>query len=218
MDGGYETKITNVSIKHTKIGIRIKYGSDNGASNADISNVNIVGNGDADSTGVLCRGSGNTLTNMRIAYVQYGVHLTGGQNTLDNIHPLYGKYRELNADNYISSIGFWEEVGGNFYDNAYSDQFATAFNICGDSSVFENCFSFWYADYGTQTGFYCTGKFNSVINSPRISFNGSGTNHVFFYTKEHGSGDIITPIFNYKKCSPSSNNYSHYIENSEIIY
>ena len=45
IDGGRETRIENVSIKHTQIGIHIKHGANNGSSDADVCNVNITGNG-----------------------------------------------------------------------------------------------------------------------------------------------------------------------------
>ena len=47
----------------------IKKGANNLSSDADITGVNIVGNGTTDSIGVLIEGFDNTLTNMRIANV-----------------------------------------------------------------------------------------------------------------------------------------------------
>ena len=49
IDGGRETSIHDVSIKHTKIGIHIKPGANSFSSDADIFQVNIVGNGTPDS-------------------------------------------------------------------------------------------------------------------------------------------------------------------------
>ena len=67
VDGGRETYIRNINIKNAHIGIHIKHGANNGSSDADISGVNITGNGTPDSIGVLLEGYDNTLTNMRIA-------------------------------------------------------------------------------------------------------------------------------------------------------
>ncbi|MCI8387698.1 MAG: hypothetical protein HFE63_04450, partial [Clostridiales bacterium] len=73
IDGGRETVIRDVSIKHTKIGVHIKFGANSGSSDADIYGVNIIGDGAPDSIGVLIEGFDNTLTNMRIADVHTGV-------------------------------------------------------------------------------------------------------------------------------------------------
>lgn len=75
IDGGRETKIENVSIKHVRVGVHIKYGANNGSSDADVSDVNITGNGKVNSIGLLVEGYDNTFTNMRIADVHIGVHL-----------------------------------------------------------------------------------------------------------------------------------------------
>ena len=80
IDSGRETRVENLSIKHTKIGLHIKLGANSGSSDADICNVNIVGPGTTDTIGVLIEGMDNTLTNMRIAYVHTGVKIVRGGN------------------------------------------------------------------------------------------------------------------------------------------
>ena len=80
IDGGRETHVHNVSIKHTIVGIHIKRGANSGSSDADITQVNIVVSGDTDSIGVLLEGYDNTLTNMRIANVFVGVKLCSSGN------------------------------------------------------------------------------------------------------------------------------------------
>ena len=144
IDGGRETCIRNTSIKNARIGVHIKYGANNGSSDADITGVNITGNGAADSIGVLIEGFDNTLTNMRIADVFTGVEIRGGGNMLRNIHPLfllrpetYGRYEE--------SVGFRILHGMNWFDYCYSDQFAVGFHTQG-GGVLKNCFCWWYSD------------------------------------------------------------------------
>ena len=73
IDSGRETKIRDVSIKHTKIGIHIKRGTNSGSSDSDIMSVNVVGNKARDSIGVLVEGFDNTLSNMRLADVYVGI-------------------------------------------------------------------------------------------------------------------------------------------------
>lgn len=121
IDGGRETKIENVSIKHVRVGVHIKYGANNGSSDADVSDVNITGNGKVNSIGLLVEGHDNTFTNMRIADVHIGVHLKTGGNSLRNIHPLYifGKDQV-----YDSSCGFVIASENNFLNYWVLPQFS----------------------------------------------------------------------------------------------
>lgn len=89
IDGGRETVIQNVSIKHVNIGVHVKRGANNGSSDADVSSVNIVGTNTTSSIGLLIEGYDNTFTNMRIASVNVGVMIKSAGNMLRNIHPLY---------------------------------------------------------------------------------------------------------------------------------
>ena len=75
IDGGRETYIRGTNIKNAFVAIHIKHGANNGSSDADISGVNITGNGSPDSIGVLLEGYDNTLTNMRIADVRNHRHV-----------------------------------------------------------------------------------------------------------------------------------------------
>lgn len=143
IDGGRETCIRDVSIKNACVGVHIKYGANSGSSDADITGVNITGNGALDSIGVLIEGFDNTLTNMRIANVFTGVEVRGGGNMLRNIHPLYYLHPELN-DRYEESVGFRVMHGMNWFDYCYSDQFAVGFHTQG-GGVFKNCFCWWYS-------------------------------------------------------------------------
>ncbi len=218
IDGGRETRIANVSIKNTLVGLHVKHGANNGSSDADICNVNIVGNGEIESIGLLVNGFDNTFTNMRIARVQVGVKLLGGGNFIRNVHPLYVRHNKIGETNYADSIGFDERCGGNFYDNAYSDQFATGFSIAGSSSILDNCFVFYYANHGKQTAFNCRGTFTSIINNPRVNFSArEEKDATFFYTENHGSGKITNPMFSPNGCVNGKNNYSEYFSNEDII-
>ena len=214
IDSGRETSIRNVSIKHTYIGLHIKTGANSNSSDADIDTVNIVGNNKAGSMGVYCIGFDNTLTNMRIANVQTGVRLEGAGNFLRNIHPLmiYGGM----GYNYVDSIGFDDESGGNWYDFCYSDQFAVGFRMRGGTlSTYQTCFCFWYKKDVMQVGFKSVNKdntnqlakMNSTIWNSKVNLNDtgvangvvvpSGTTIVRAYLQATtgGGGRIECPIF-----------------------
>lgn len=144
IDGGRETRVQNVNIKNASVGLHIKYGANNGSSDADILNVNITGNGERDSVGVFIEGFDNTLTNMRIANVFTGVIVIGGGNMLRNIHPLL-YMNKASVEHYEKTAGFSVLNPMNWFDYCYSDQYSTGFETTG-GGIFKNCFSWWYSD------------------------------------------------------------------------
>ncbi len=144
IDGGRETYVRNTNIKNAQTGIHIKYGANSGSSDADISGVNITGNGSVDSIGVLLEGYDNTLTNMRIAAVFTGVEVRSGGNMLRNIHPLFSIRPDTYA-RYRESVGFRiGKDGNNWFDYCYSDQFSVGFETEG-GGILKNCFCWWYS-------------------------------------------------------------------------
>ena len=223
IDSGRETAIRNLSIKRTQIGINIKSGANSGSSDADISNVNIVGNAMPNSIGVLITGYDNTLTNMRIAAVQTGVKLVGAGNFLRNIHPLYIYAGELHSKDpehydgvehidYSQSVAFYEESNNNWYDICYSDQFAVGFRIGnGSTSLFNSCFCLWYSNNGNkEIGFQAAGAFNAMIVNSRVSFRGGVANTAFLQEgASGGNGVILYPIFSESNCADKS--YQKYL-------
>ncbi len=186
IDSGRETAVRNVSIKNAVIGIHIKYGANNSSSDADISDVNIIGTGGTDSIGLLVEGYDNTFTNMRIGNVFTGVYLKSSSNSLRNIHPLY--YSDYT--DYENSCGFLDEGGNNIYDFCYSDQFCNGFRTVGNaSSIFDNCFCFWYSGSGgKEVAFKADGKFNSVVSNLRSNFRDDTRNAVLEVGKPGGNG------------------------------
>ena len=172
VDSGRETRIIGTSVKHARIGIRIKHGANSGSSDCDIRDVNIVGTGGTDSVGVLLEGYDNTLTNMRIANVFIGIDLRSAGNFLRNIHPLYTS----DYSDYQNSAAFYDHAGNNWYDNCYSDQFAVGFRT-GDNidSVYDCCFAYWYSPkQDRHTGFKSDGRFSSTVKDYKIGFRGDG--------------------------------------------
>lgn len=189
INGGRETAVRNVSIKHTVVGLHIKHGANSGSSDADIMGVNIIGTGGTNSVGVLIEGYDNTLTNMRIGNVFVGVHLKSGGNVLRNIHPLY--YSDYT--DYQNSCGFLSERGDNWYDFCYSDQFGVGFrtkeNGCG---FYNDCFCFWYAARGgTQTAFKADKKFNAVVTNFRIGFRNTSVTNIILTVGEAGGNGTL---------------------------
>ena len=145
VDSGRETFIRNLSIKSAVVGIHIKYGVNSGSSDADVWGVNITGNGTKDALGLLVEGLDNTFTNMRIGHVFTGVELRSGGNALRNVHPLYN-IQPASYPYYDECVGFKMIKGlTNWFENCYSDQFATGFRTYNGGGYYTNCYSFWYS-------------------------------------------------------------------------
>ena len=189
IDGGRETQIKDVSIKHTRVGIHIKHGANSGSSDSDIMGVNIVGNRARNSIGVLLEGYDNTLSNMRIADVHIGVEVRSSGNSMRNIHPLY----TCDYTDYEESTGFWDKGGNNWYSFCYSDHFGTGFRTARNvSSTMDSCFCFWYAAKGQrQLAFRADERFTSLMTNFRVGFHpASATNVVLQVGQPGGSGRI----------------------------
>ncbi len=216
IDSGRETRVENLSIKHTKIGLHIKRGANTGSSDCDICNVNIYGNGEPDSVGLLIEGMDNTFTNMRIARVQVGVKLLVGGNHLRNIHPLYGS--AYGWDNYKESVAFLDlSWGDNRYDFCYSDQYATGFYLkSGIPCIFHDCFVYWWKTVeGGQTGFRTDGKFSSVLNCCRVTLRADSDNPNFMLVGEKGgNGIIIAPLMN--EALTKDKSYKDYLQGAVL--
>ena len=199
VDSGRETRIEKLSIKHTHIGINIKWGTNNRSSDADIVDVNIVGNDKIGSIGVLIDGCDNTLTNMRIASVQIGIKNLASSQFMRNIHPLYIFRGELASEEaYKDSYGFWDNAPHQiWYNNCYSDQFATGFRMKdGARLTYSDCFCFWYTSKGgKQYGFEADGRFHSIIRNSNVQLRDDAPNSAYLYVKEEGGkGRVESPI------------------------
>ena len=178
IDSGRETKVQNTAIKHTVVGLRIGFGANSGSSDADIRDINIIGNNTAEAVGMLIEGFDNTFTNIRIGCVYQGVIMRSAGNSLTNIHPLF----QIGWDNYDGSCGFVEESNNNLYTYCYSDQFQTGFKIIGNGrSIYDNCFAYWWSGAGGNcTGFKVEGdSFNSIVTNLRIDFREDTDNTVY---------------------------------------
>ncbi len=216
VDGGRETRISDLSMKNIgMVGLHVKYGVNGGSSDIDVTNVHIVADGLDGSIGVVCRGHDNSFSNMRINGFQTGFKISGGGNFIEHVHPLYyssidsetgvnnGKNDDkyLSEADYISTVAFHEtQIGNNFYDNAYSDQYRTGFIIAdGSMSSYDTCFAMWWSDWGPQSGFYAAGNFHGIIDSARVDFSHSVVDECTFFSAGSSGclGVVINPIYNH---------------------
>ncbi|MBE6593129.1 MAG: hypothetical protein E7642_03950 [Ruminococcaceae bacterium] len=199
IDSGRETVIEKVSIKNTFIGIHIKHGANGNSSDADVQNVNIVGNSKKGSIGVLIEGSDNSFTNMRIAAVQFGFKILASSQLLKNIHPLYTFGGDLADDEvYKESCAFWDDTWTHgIYNCCYSDQFAVGFRMRdGARQIYTDCICYWYSGRGGKAvGFHCDGRFNSVLRSCNVFDRHECSFKAYLtVTQEGGQGVISHPL------------------------
>jgi len=217
-DGIWVMNAGNVSIRYNSIkfaviGIRTVGDENHNGPTVDVHTSNIVGNNTVESIGVLLETNGNTLTNMRIYANQICIKLTGSDNFLRNLHPLYAYSETIDWRNtYNDSVAFYDVGTRNFYDNCYNDQFATGFYIGKDTaSVYDCCFNFWYRGtndgepVGDHNAFVCEGQFNSVIRfasadfthaNPTEKFSGSANCNFLLVGEDGGAGKIDNVYFN----------------------
>ena len=213
IDSGRETKVQNTAIKHTVVGLHIKYGANSGSSDADISDINIIGNSAENSVGILLEGYDNTLTNIRIGYVRTGVIVRSGGNCLTNIHPLF----QIDWDLYEGSCGFVEEASNNLYTYCYSDQFQIGFRITGTGrSVYDNCFCYWWSGAGGKcTGFKVENdSFNATVTNTRIDFR-SDTDNTVYDGPTKGSGTFRDLLIDENRIN-ADRTYRVFSENSPL--
>jgi hypothetical protein len=196
-----------ISIKNAVVGIHVKADENGNGPTADVHTVNIVGSGTVDSYGVILDTNDNTLTNMRIASNQIAIKLTGSENFLRNLHPLYIFEDGLNPpETYKDSVAFYDVGKRNFYDNCYNDQFATGFYFGKDTaSVLDCCFNYWYSEkHAVHNSYVCEGQFNCIIrySSSDVGHADKGTECNFLLVGEAGGkGTIDTVYYNPNKVS-----------------
>lgn len=196
IEGGRDILVSNMAINNAPCGIHIK-SVDNAVNDvgADIENVNIMGDGSADSVGILVEGSNNNLTNIRAFRVSAGMKCT--ESGSDNIFRSIGAIATESAASDAALAGFVDLSTGNHYDACYSDQFATGFSFGTEArSVYNDCFVTWRgAENGYHVGFGATGKLNAVISNCTVGHTDDvATDAYILVAEEGGEGVVLYPI------------------------
>ena len=206
------------SIKNAVVGVYVKANEDGSGPCADVHTVNIVGSLTVDSIGIHVETNGNTLTNMRIASNQIAVKMSGSDNFLRNLHPLY-IFGAFSTESYADSCAFYDEGSRNFYDNCYNDQFAVGFYMSENTaSVYDCCFNYWYStNYGIHISYYAEGQFNSTIRSSSsdTSHASEGTRCEFLVVGEKGGKGVIEAVY-FNPNNVSDKAYLDYIVDEPI--
>ena len=194
IESGRETRVRDVSMKNVCLGLRVKYGANNGSSDCDVRDVHIVGNRAPDSVGVLVEAHDNSFLNMRIADCRVGVRIRGGGNRFTNVHPLWTSPWEQ----FEGSIGFDDGSSANTYAYSYADHFENGWRFRKNSSrsVMTQCIAFWYAaNPGRRhTAIRCDGAFCALCSDMQFGFRGKeAVNTILSVGAPGGDGFIADP-------------------------
>ena len=171
VEGATKADIRYTSIKFATVGIYVKSGDTEIQPVVDVYNVNVIGTAAEDSMGVVLETDSNTLTNMRLVSNHISIMVSGSNNILRNLHPLYSGHSTNDWERYYNtSVAFYDTGACNFYDSCYNDQYSIGFYMGTDTaSVYESCFNFWFRGSRTENhilnhiSFKAEGEFNSFV-------------------------------------------------------
>ena len=196
IESGRETRVQNVAIRNAHTGIHIKRGANSGSADCDVRDVNMTGNNEPDSIGLLVEAHDNTFTNIRCVDFATGVKIRGSCNLLANIHPLCS--RTSNRRFFDRTVGFDDDANNNSYLRCYSDQFSTGwlFGRKSGNAVLDGCICFWYdSDPGKRhTAIRCEGRFRALVSGLWAGFRDNRAENAVLLVGESGGNGAIRDI------------------------
>lgn len=175
-----QTYIKNIKINHCPlIGINIVNGSNNNSADALVSNCIIIGTNNTQAIGLNVSAADNLFENIRIFHCKYGVYITGGGNHFNNIHCL-ATSNDLN-ENYENMVAFYIKGNYNYFNYAYSDNYATGFYLDGlRRTMVSDYYCYYWADDDTHqhTAIQCSSRMTGRFNNVHCRFPAAGTNTI----------------------------------------
>lgn len=196
IESGRETRVQNVAIKRCHVGIHVMRGANSGSADCDIRDIDMTGDNEPGSVGLVVEAHDNTFTNFRMVDFQTGVWLRGSGNFLTNVHPLLS--RVSNQKFFDDTVGFDDDGGNNSYLRCYSDQFSTGwlFGPKSGNAILDGCIVYWYdSDQGHRhTAIRCEGAFKAMVTGMWFGFrNTQAVNTILSVGEEGGKGFIADP-------------------------
>ena len=196
IESGRETRVQNVAIKRCHIGIHVMRGANGGSADCDIRDIDMTGNNEPGSIGLLVEAHDNTFTNFRMVDFQTGVRIRGSGNFLTNIHPLLS--RVSNNRFFDDTVGFDDNGDNNSYLRCYSDQFSTGwlFGLKSDNADLDGCFVYWYdSDPGKRhTAIRCETQFRALVDDLWAGFRDTKATNAVLLVGEPGGHGVIRDI------------------------
>lgn len=214
---GRHTYISNITITNfINSGIYIAPGANNGSSDADITNVILIGTADVDNIGLNIAGSDNVVKNVRADSVRTGVYMTGTGNYLDSVHPLF----IYNPSYYDTSIGFNIASNANNFTDCYADGFRIGFHFDDPAyTTMTDCTVFWYSNSMLEnTAIECTNNFHANVKGLTVRFRETATTREVLKTGyDYGHGHITGYTSKYN-LEPTESKYKYFIMDQPETY
>ena len=170
-------------------------GANSGSADCDIRDIDMTGDNEPGSVGLVVEAHDNTFANFRMVDFQIGVRLRGSGNFLTNVHPLLSHVS--NRKFFDHTVGFDDNNSNNSYLRCYSDQFSTGwiFGPKSGNAILDGCIVYWYSDPGRRhTGLRCEGAFKAMLTGMWFGFrNTQAVNTILSVGAEGGKGFIADP-------------------------
>ena len=196
IESGRETRVQNVAIKRCHVGIHVMRGANGGSADCDIRDIDMTGNNEPGSIGLLVEAFDNTFTNFRMVDFQTGVKTTGAGNFFTNVHPLLSAVS--NRKFFDDTAGFVDNSDNNSYVRCYSDQFSTGwlFGAKSDNADLDGCFVYWWdSNPGKRhTAMRCEGPFKALVDDLWAGFRDTKATNAVLLVGEAGGHGVIRDI------------------------
>ncbi len=196
IESGRETRVQNVAIKRCHIGIHVMRGANSGSADCDIRDIDMTGDNEPGSIGLLVEAHDNTFTNFRMVDFQIGVRIRGSGNFLTNIHPLLSGVS--NRKFFDDTVGFDDDSTNNSYLRCYSDQFSSGwlFGPKSDNADLDGCFVYWYdSNPGKRhTAIRCETQFRALVDDLMAGFRNTQATNAVLLVGEPGGHGVIRDI------------------------
>ena len=217
IESGRETRVQNVAIKRCHVGIHVMRGANGGSADCDIRDIDMTGDNEPGSIGLLVEAQDNTFTNLRMVDFQTGVVMKGSGNFLANVHPLLSGVS--NRRFFDDSVGFRDLGDNNSYLRCYSDQFSTGwlFGSGSENADLDGCICYWWdSNPGKRhTAIRCEGRFTALVDNLWAGFRDTkATNTVLSVGEAGGKGFIADPRAREDILNDPSDTFRDYLRGS----
>lgn len=199
IDAGREILISKIKIVNASVGINIAYGINNGSSDIDVEDIDIIGYGSR-SKGMVVDGYDNNVVDVRISDVATGIQ-TGNGNFFRGVSVKLTE-NPSGSITYGSTIGFQVNSGNNWFYSCTTENVATAFSIGTSSDVIIKDFNIrWTRAQGAQTAIRVTGRrFAATCSNGIIDFYDASTENSILSGATNGSGKFLDVIVDTSLC------------------
>lgn len=191
IDSGRESLVRGVKIINTTVGISVPDGANNGSSDMDIEDIDIIGFGQS-SIGISSVGLDNTFTDIRISNVKKGVALGSSGGSF-----FRGISVRLDADadpnlKYEDTVAFDTNGSGWFY-SCSSENMRVGFSVNGNPIIKDFTIR-WTQAKGEQIAFESERNFNAYVSNGIIDFFDATTQNSILKAGSVGRNAIMLDV------------------------